>query len=70
MKNKLITIFAVIGAVAAIAGGVAYLLKVKKELDIREEVVYNVLVASQQRVKQRPSATLKKIKNLQKKLDF
>ena len=32
MKNKLITIFAVIGAVAAIAGGVAYLLKVKKEL--------------------------------------
>ena len=33
MKNKLITIFAVIGAVAAIAGGVAYLLKVKKELD-------------------------------------
>ena len=33
MKKKLITIFAVIGAVAAIAGGVAYLLKVKKELD-------------------------------------
>ena len=33
MKNKLITIFAVIGAVVAIAGGVAYLLKVKKELD-------------------------------------
>ena len=33
MKNKLITIFAVIGAVAAIAGGVAYLLKDKKELD-------------------------------------
>ena len=33
MKNKLITIFAVFGAVAAIAGAVAYLLKVKKELD-------------------------------------
>lgn len=33
MKNKLVTIFAVIGAVAAIAGAVAYLLKVKKEFD-------------------------------------
>ena len=32
MKNKLITIFAVIGAVAAIAGAVAYILKVKKEI--------------------------------------
>ena len=32
MKNKLIAIFAVIGAVAAIAGGVAYVLKVKKEI--------------------------------------
>ena len=38
MKNKLITIFAVIGAVAAIAGGVAYLLKVKKELDGNDDM--------------------------------
>lgn len=32
MKNKLITIFAVIGAVAAIAGAVAYILNFKKEI--------------------------------------
>jgi len=32
MKNKLITIFAVIGAVAAIAGAVAYILNFKKEV--------------------------------------
>lgn len=33
MKNKLITIFAVIGAVAAIAGAVAYFLNIKKQID-------------------------------------
>ncbi len=33
MKNKLITIFAVIGAVAAIAGAVAYILNIKKQID-------------------------------------
>ena len=33
MKNKLITIFAVIGAVAAIAGAVAYILSIKKQID-------------------------------------
>ena len=32
LKNKLITIFAVIGAVAAIAGAVAYILDFKKEV--------------------------------------
>lgn len=32
MKNKLITIFAVIGAVAAISGAVAYILNFKKEV--------------------------------------
>lgn len=31
MKNKLITIFAVIGAVAVIAGAVAYILNFKNE---------------------------------------
>ena len=33
MKNKLITIFAVFGAVAAIAGAVAYILIIKKQID-------------------------------------
>ena len=33
MKNKLITIFAVIGAVVAIAGAVAYILNIKKQID-------------------------------------
>ena len=33
MKNKLITIFAVFGAVAAIAGAVAYILNIKKHID-------------------------------------
>ena len=33
MKNKLITIFAVIGAVAAIVGAVAYILNIKKHID-------------------------------------
>ena len=33
MKNKLITIFAVIGAIAAIAGAVAYILNFKKQVD-------------------------------------
>lgn len=33
MKNKLITIFAVIGAVVAVAGAVAYILNFKKQID-------------------------------------
>ena len=33
MKNKLITIFAIIGAVAAIAGAVAYILNFKKQVN-------------------------------------
>lgn len=32
MRNKLITIFAVIGTVAAIAGAVAYVLNFKKQI--------------------------------------
>ncbi len=32
MKNKLITIFAIIGAIATIAGAVAYILNFKKEI--------------------------------------
>ena len=33
MKNKLIAIFAVIGAVTAVAGAVAYILNIKKQID-------------------------------------
>ena len=33
MKNKLITIFAVFGAVAAIAGAVGYILNFRKRVD-------------------------------------
>ena len=35
MKNKLITIFAVFGPGAAIAGAVAYILHIKKQIDGR-----------------------------------
>lgn len=37
MRNKLITIFAVIGAVVAIAGAVAYILNFKNEIKGIEE---------------------------------
>lgn len=33
MKNKLIGAFAIIGAIAGIAGVVCYILKIKKEFD-------------------------------------
>lgn len=33
MKNKLITLFAVIGAIAAIAGAIAYILNFGKRVD-------------------------------------
>ena len=33
MKNKMITIFAVIGAIAAIAGAIAYILNFGKRVD-------------------------------------